>query len=289
MWSKVGLGLLAISSLISVAGCSSPDVAEKEESSASKLSACQLAGAVTTATATVAVYSATATGVCAEGAVAATAVSGGVAAPGALVCLAPAAGAALSGIVAILGAGITMLTCGSDQSQVQAADSTSTTGTTDDTGTCDGATYQALGRAKGAACDNLPSSCTNYSGSGQMTSSFCVNLQLRQNEYQKCLDARKAVIDQCFGGQATDQAHQDQVDTMQREVDACQQLMDSSCNGGSNQPNGDDDDSTQNQQNTDQQSNNDPQNTDDPVQTASNDDDDDDDSTQNAHSARRRH
>lgn len=255
MWTRAGL-FVVVSAIFAGVGCTTvPDApAEHEDSTSSKLSACEIAGAVTTATASVAVLSADATGLCAEGAVAATAVSGGVALPGAVVCLAPAGAAGLSAIVAILGAGLTMLTCGGDQSQITPADSSaSQMNTNAGTGTnangdailCDQQTYRALGLAKAQACSTLPGSCTGYvNDGGDFDSSVCVDLELRQDEYQKCLDARQAVVDQCFGGTPTDAGHQQQLDDMVREVNACADLIDSSCSSlnddGSSDENGDD-------------------------------------------------
>jgi hypothetical protein len=89
--------------------------------------------------------------------------------------------------------------------------------------------HELLKQQKDVACDpgQLPGDCSR---SDAMTSSYCLQLDLRRGEYQKCKDARQNVTDKCFGG-ANDAAHQAQIDTMTRSIQGCDQLISASCGG----------------------------------------------------------
>jgi hypothetical protein len=216
--------MLVLGVLASASGCAeAPPPEEEKGSTESHLGTCEVLGAVVGASVAVEVYSASATGICVTGAVAVTVGTGGAAAAGSLVCLAPAASAGLAALSGLVFGGAAYLLCGQSQSAITPAEEASST--TDRNLTCTDDEHRELAQKKDEACNNLPNSCENFLKDAGGGAAMCISLAGRRDEYQKCRDARQEVVDRCFGGTPSDQAHADQIATMDTQVAACNSII----------------------------------------------------------------
>ena len=221
------LALLALAS-----GCAAEPAPEEQGATTSKFTGCEVLSAAAGATAAVAVISAQGTGTCASTAVAATVVTGGAAAAGSLVCLVPAGGTLLASLASIVAARTTYLVYGAVEFRIEAADAPAEeSASSGERRTCSDDDHRALARAKGAACDDLPRSCSDLVRSRGGGSKMCIGLDGRRGEFQKCTDARQEVIDRCFGGTATDAGHAQQLADMGRLIADCERILDQACGG----------------------------------------------------------
>jgi hypothetical protein len=118
-------GLVVVSVSVLAVGCAVPeveareDVAETTSNLGGNDGGCELLAKAAGIGTRVAATALLATGVCAEGAVAATVVSGGLAAPGSAVCLAPAAAATAATVASLLATGLAYLICGATKTYLE--------------------------------------------------------------------------------------------------------------------------------------------------------------------------